>query len=77
MLGTLFLTTADTSFISQTVIDGGASGTTVILDTGEDSTAVRAGLTIQKGSAENGGGGKDYFISTIFFDSAKSSVEIL
>lgn len=49
VLGSLFITTGDTSHISQTVIDGDSAGTVVTFDSGEDSTAVITGLTIRNG----------------------------
>jgi hypothetical protein len=56
VLGSLFLTTGDTSYISQTVIDGN-SATVVIFMSGEGSTAALKGFTVQNGfSIENGGG---------------------
>ncbi|MCK4257274.1 hypothetical protein KAX35_10320, partial [candidate division WOR-3 bacterium] len=56
ILGSLFLTTGDTSYISSTNIDGDSSGTVVSFENGEDSTAVIAGFTIQNGAALHGGG---------------------
>ncbi|MBL7066980.1 MAG: VCBS repeat-containing protein [Candidatus Marinimicrobia bacterium] len=56
VVGSLFLTTQDTSYISQTVIDGNQSGSVVIIDAGQDSTTILQGLTIQNGSATYGGG---------------------
>jgi hypothetical protein len=55
-LGSLFLTTGDTSYISQTIIDGDMAGTVVTFSSGEDSTAVIAGFTIRNGFASDGGG---------------------
>ena len=55
VLGSLFLTTGDTSYISTTIIDGDSAGTVVTFDSGEDSTAVIIGFTIQKGSGVYGG----------------------
>jgi hypothetical protein len=49
VLGSLFITTGDTSYISQTVIDGNEQGTVVIFENGEDSTAVLSGFTITNG----------------------------
>ncbi len=48
-VASLFLTTADTSYISQTVIDGNQNGSVVTFDNGEDSTAVLTGFTITNG----------------------------
>ena len=56
VLGSLFLTTGDTTFISQTIIDGDSSGTVVTFESGEDSTAVFSGFTIRNGFDYNGGG---------------------
>ncbi|MBN1561646.1 DUF1565 domain-containing protein [candidate division KSB1 bacterium] len=56
VVGSLFLTTRDTSFISATIIDGDSSGSTVIFENGEDSTAVLTGFTLRNGAAQNGGG---------------------
>ena len=56
VLGSLFLTTGDTSYIEQTVIDGDSSGSVVTFESGEDSTAVITGFTIQNGLAHYGGG---------------------
>ena len=55
-VGSLFLTTGDTSFISSTIIDGDSSGSVVMFDSGEDSTAIITGFTIQNGYAVFGGG---------------------
>ena len=49
VVGSLFITTQDTSYISQTVIDGNENGTVVTFESGEDSTAVLSGFTITKG----------------------------
>ena len=58
VLGSLFLTMGDTSYISQTVIDGDSSGSVVTFESGEDSIAVIAGFTIQNGyRATEGGAG--------------------
>ncbi|UCC79444.1 MAG: right-handed parallel beta-helix repeat-containing protein, partial [Candidatus Zixiibacteriota bacterium] len=56
VLGSLFLTTGDTSYIEQTVIDGESAGTVVRFWGNEDSTAAISGFTIQNGFAEYGGG---------------------
>jgi len=49
VLGSLFLTTGDTSFISTTIIDGDSSGSVVTFESGEDSTAVITGFTCRNG----------------------------
>ena len=55
-VGSLFLTTQDTTYISQTIIDGNQNGSVVTFNSGEDSTAVLYGFTITNGSAADGGG---------------------
>ncbi|MBT5268236.1 MAG: hypothetical protein HOL70_02170, partial [Candidatus Marinimicrobia bacterium] len=56
VVGSLFLTTQDTSYISQTTIDGSQSGSVVIIASGEDSSTELVGFTITNGLATNGGG---------------------
>lgn len=46
----LFLTTNDENYITQTIIDGNANGTTVSIVNGEDETTLLCGFTIQNGS---------------------------
>ena len=48
-VASLFLITQDTTYISQTIIDGNQNGSVVIFNSGEDSTAVLCGFTIQNG----------------------------
>ncbi|HPR17643.1 MAG TPA: PKD domain-containing protein [Candidatus Cloacimonadota bacterium] len=55
-VASLFLTTQDTTYISQTVIDGNQSGSVVTFESAEDSTAVLCGFNIENGNALNGGG---------------------
>ena len=55
-VGSLILTTGETSYISQTIIDGDSSGSVVTFNGGEDSTAVLNGFTLQGGLAFSGGG---------------------
>ncbi len=55
-IASLFLTTQDTTYISQTIIDGNQNGCVVTFESGEDSTAVLCGFTITNGYAINGGG---------------------
>ena len=49
-VGSLFYTTQDTSYISQTVIDGNQNGSVVTFESGEDSTAILCGFTITNGT---------------------------
>ena len=56
VLGSLFLTTEDTSYISETIIDGDSSGSVVTFENGEDSTSIIAGFSIQNGALTQGGG---------------------
>ena len=48
-VASLFLTTQDTTFISQTIIDGNLNGSVVTFENGEDSTTVLCGFTITNG----------------------------
>ncbi|UCC79646.1 MAG: T9SS type A sorting domain-containing protein, partial [Candidatus Zixiibacteriota bacterium] len=57
VLGSLFLTTGNTSYIEQTVIDGDSAGTVVTFESGEDNTAIIAGFVIQNGFTTSLGGG--------------------
>jgi hypothetical protein len=55
-LGSLFLTTGDTSFIISTIIDGDSSGTVITNRYANDSTTIIIGFTIRNGFAPYGGG---------------------
>ena len=55
-VGSLFLTTGDTAYISQTVINGGNSNSVVKFNSGETSNAVLSGFTITNGYAYYGAG---------------------
>ncbi len=55
-VASLFFTTADTSYISQTVIDGNQNGSVVTFENEEDSTAVLIGFTISNGGNASCGG---------------------
>lgn len=58
-VASLFLTTQDTTYISQTIIDGNQNGSVVTFESGEDSTTVLCGFTITNGlgfSYSSGGG---------------------
>ncbi|MDO9578814.1 MAG: Ig-like domain-containing protein [Candidatus Cloacimonadales bacterium] len=50
-VASLFLTTQDTTYISQTIIDGNSNGHVVEFISGEDSLSVIMGFTITNGSA--------------------------
>ena len=56
VLGSLFLTSGDTSYIGQTVIDGDSAGSVVTFESGEDSTTLIIGFSITNGRADRGGG---------------------
>ncbi len=56
VLGSLFLTTGDTTYIGETVIDGDSAGSVVTFESGEGNTAVIIGFTIKNGNAVEGGG---------------------
>jgi parallel beta-helix repeat protein/predicted outer membrane repeat protein len=55
-VGSLFLTTQDTTYISQTIIVGNQNGSVVTFESGEDSTAVLSGFSITNGNNTVGGG---------------------
>ncbi len=57
VLASLFLTTGDTSYISQTVIDGGASGSVIRFHYEHNlNPTVLTGFTIKNGLNAEGGG---------------------
>jgi len=56
-VASLYLTTQDTSYISQTVIDGNQNGSVVKFENGEDNFAVLYGFTISNGYTYGSGGG--------------------
>jgi predicted outer membrane repeat protein len=56
-LASLYLTTLDTTYISQTIIDGNQSDSVVRFESMEDSTALLSGFTLTNGSNMLGGGG--------------------
>ena len=49
MVGSLFITSGDTGYISSTVIDANHGASVVTFDSGEDSTAVLSGFTLTHG----------------------------
>ncbi|MCF7911315.1 MAG: DUF1565 domain-containing protein [Candidatus Cloacimonetes bacterium] len=55
-VASLYYTTQDTCYISQTIIDGSNAGSVVTIEGVEQGTAVLSGLTIQNGHAQSGGG---------------------
>ncbi len=55
-VASLFLTTQDTTYISQTIIDGNQDGSVVTFESGEDTTAVLTGFSITNGNSDDGGG---------------------
>ena len=55
-VASLFLTTQDSSYISQTIIDGNQNGSVVTFVAGVDSTAALCGFTLINGNFSNGGG---------------------
>ena len=57
VLGSLFLTTGDTSYISTTIIDGDMAGSVVTFESGESSTAIIVGFVVQNGLSASVGGG--------------------
>jgi len=56
-VGSLFLTTEDTTYIDSTVIDGDSSGTVVTFESGETEDALLTGFTICNGYTDGNGGG--------------------
>ncbi len=51
-----YLTTGDTSYISNTIIDGSNTGRVITINQGENSNCRIIGFTIQHGKATKGGG---------------------
>lgn len=56
-LASLFFTTQDTSYVSQTIIDGNQNGSVVTFAGGETSDAILVGFTIQNGESDYYGAG--------------------
>ena len=56
IVGSMFFTTGDRSYISSTILDGDSSGSVVTFENGEKSSAAIIGFKIINGYAENGGG---------------------
>jgi formylglycine-generating enzyme required for sulfatase activity len=57
VLGSLFLTTDDTSYIRQTVIDGNNTGSVVTFENGEDESTELTGFKVTNGWTYECGGG--------------------
>ncbi len=57
IVASLFLTTADSSYIDNTLIEGGTINTCAVFENGEDSTAALIGFTLFKGYSQLNGGG--------------------
>ena len=55
-VGSLFLTTQDTTYISQTVIDGNQNGRVVTIEDVDSSEATLCGFSITNGGSQIGGG---------------------
>ena len=56
VVGSLFLTTGDSSYISQTILDAKQSGSVVRFENSEGSGSVLSGVTLTGGYAVEGGG---------------------
>jgi len=56
VVGSLFLTTGDTTHISQTIIDGNQNESVVIFENGENLNTILCGFTITNGYSNQGGG---------------------
>jgi len=56
VVGSLFLTTQDSTYISQTIIDGNENGSVVTFEMGENLNSTLCGFTITNGSSLLGGG---------------------
>jgi len=78
-VGSLFLTTQDTSYISQTVIDGDSSGSVVTFENEEDSNSVLNGFTLKNGSGTyadpDSNGYYDYIGGGIYCVNSSPSLE--
>ncbi len=75
VLGSLFLTTGDASYISSTILDGNSSGAVITLTDGEDNSAKIIGFTITNGISVFGGGINAWFTSpTILHNTIRDNV---
>ena len=53
IVGSFYLTTGDTSYISQTVIDGNEQGSVVTFESGENSSSILSGFCITNGQGKD------------------------
>ncbi|MBH49275.1 MAG: hypothetical protein CMG69_00770 [Candidatus Marinimicrobia bacterium] len=83
IIGSQFLTTQDTSYVSQTIIDGSNplfpdSGSVVIFKNGENLNAKLSGFTLQNGSGTLGfGGGNNFTGGAITIYQSSPNLEFL
>ena len=56
VLGSRYLTTQDTSYISSTIIDGNQAGSVVTFENGETTNATLEGVSVINGFSSQGGG---------------------
>jgi len=56
IVASLYFSTGDESYIENTIIDGGGSGTVVLFENGETESSLLQGFTITNGYYNNGGG---------------------
>ena len=56
LVGSFYLTTNDTSYISSTIIDGNQNGSVVKFENSENSSTILSGFTIKNGLSYEGGG---------------------
>jgi len=81
VLGSQFMTTGDTNFISQTVLDAHAAGSGVVFENGESAAAHLIGLTIQQGTGyyadPDGNGDSSYYGGGIYCDRASPTLSDL
>ena len=70
VLGSLFLINGDTSYISQTVIDGNNSGSVVTFSNGETQSAILCGFTITGGTGTIDSVSIEFFGGGIFISGA-------
>lgn len=56
IVGSLYLTTMDRSYVSSTIIDGNGAGSVVLFENGETPSAAIVGFTLRNGHAAFGGG---------------------